>query len=86
MPLDCVPREVVLYLDGERIEPVPQSLELRSDRAHQLMFRSEAYETQYVWVEPVQSEGGPALAPANLCEELRFVQVERSVDIELEER
>jgi hypothetical protein len=36
--IDCVPEEVVIYVDGERIDGVPESIALRRDRPHTLFF------------------------------------------------
>jgi hypothetical protein len=84
IPLDCVPKDVTIYVDKKPLDDVPDSIELRADRPHTLFFRGEGYEPAMLVLESVDSGRGPALAPADVCVELRFVERNRNVEMEIE--
>jgi hypothetical protein len=84
IPLDCVPREMTIYVDGEALEQVPPSLALRTDADHKIMFKGGGYETRFIALATRESEEGDELAPADICTELRFVKVKKELEIEVE--
>ena len=49
--LDCVPKDVTIYLDKVPLEGVPDSVDLRTDQPHILFFRGEGYEPTMVVLE-----------------------------------
>jgi hypothetical protein len=85
IPLDCVPRDVTLYVDKERVEELPDELVLRADEAHYLYFKREGYQPVPVVIQTEEGENGPQLTPSNICSEVRFVELERGLELELEQ-
>ena len=84
IPLDCVPKDVTIYLDKKPLDSVPDEIELRADRPHTLFFRGEGYEPTMVVLDSVKREQGPVLSPDNVCVELRFVERSRDIEVEIE--
>ena len=84
IPLDCVPKDVTIYVDKKPLESVPSEIDLRADRPHTLFFRGEGYEPTMLVLESVDSGHGPALTPGNVCVKLNFVERNRDVEIEIE--
>lgn len=84
IPLDCVPKDVTIYVDKKPLESVPNEIDLRADRPHTLFFRGEGYEPTMLVLESVDSGQGPTLTPGNVCVELNFVERNRDVEIEIE--
>jgi len=82
--IDCVPEEVVIYVDGERIDGVPESIKLRRDRPHTLFFKGPGIEPELVVVNSTVVDGRSTLEPAELCVEPRYERVGRKVKIEIE--
>ncbi len=80
--LDCVPKDVTIYLDKVPLDRVPDSVDLRTDRPHLLFFRGESYEPTMVVLEIEETADGPALSPRDLCLELNLSR--RSLELELE--
>lgn len=82
VPLDCVPEQVTIYVDGQALEENPDALELRADEPHKIYFKGEGYEPQLIVLESrTDPDGDPALAPAEVCVELVSVEVERSLTL-----
>ncbi len=85
IPLDCVPRTVTVFVDGERLEEAPRELELRSDEPHTLFFSGGGYEKRSLILDSRETEDGHRLDPSEPCRELRFEPVEKSVEFEVDE-
>jgi len=83
--LDCVPKDVTIYLDKVPLERVPDSVDLRTDRPHLLFFRGEGYEPTMVVLEIEETADGPALSPRDLCLELNFSRRSRELELEIGE-
>jgi len=84
IPLDCVPKDVTVYVDKKPLESVPDEIDLRADRPHTLFFRGEGYAPSMVVLENVENEQGHALAPADVCVELHFVKRAQEIEVEIE--
>ena len=84
VPLDCVPRNVTVFVDKQALEEVPETLELRADRPHVVFVKGGGYQPDQVVFEVREGEDGPELWPPDLCSQVRFVEMERELDIELE--
>lgn len=84
IPLDCVPKDVTIYVDKKPLDSVPNEIELRTDRPHTLFFRGEGYDPAMVVLDSVSGEHGPALAPSDVCVELHFVKRAQELEIEIE--
>ena len=83
--LDCVPKDVTIYLDKVPLERVPDSVALRTDQPHVLFFKGEGYEPVMVVLELEETADGPALSPRDLCFELNLAKRKRELEIEIEE-
>jgi hypothetical protein len=80
--LDCVPRDVVVYVDGRRLDELPEDIKLRSDEHHKLYFKGGGFENQLVVLRTEQVEGKHRLSPADLCAQARFVEMRPDVKVE----
>ena len=83
--LDCVPHDVVLFVDKERIDEIPPELVLSADEGHYLYFKREGYQPVPVVLHPEETETGPRLSPSNVCDEVHFVELERGLELEIED-
>ncbi len=83
--LDCVPKDVTIYLDKVPLDRVPDSIALRTDQPHVLFFKGEGYEPTMVVLELEETADGPALSPRDLCFELNLAKRKRELEIEIEE-
>ncbi len=80
------PEPVVLYVDGEELEAVPETLELKANQDHTLFFRREGYQPQLVVVRTREHEGEPRLEPATV--EVRLKRMATSgpnITVEIDE-
>ena len=84
IPLDCVPKDITIYVDKKPLDSVPDEIDLRADRPHTLFFRGEGYEPAMVVLESVDGERGPTLSPSNVCVELHFVERAQEIEVEIE--
>lgn len=85
IPLDCVPKSVTVYVDGEALDEVPAELRLRGDEPHTLFFSGGGFEKRSVILDSRETEDGHSLEPAEPCRELRFEPIGKSVEFEVEE-
>ena len=83
--LDCVPKDVTIYLDKAPLDRVPDSIDLRTDQPHVLFFKGEGYEPVMVVLELEETADGPALSPRDLCFELNLVRRNRELELEIGE-
>lgn len=85
--LDCLPEQVTIFVDGERLDHSPKALELDADRPHTVLFRAPGYRPRMVVVEPdPTAEGRPALQPARICADLfaRAPRMQRHLDLQVD--
>ena len=83
--LDCVPKDVTIYLDKVPLDQVPDAVALRADRPHVLFFKGEGYEPTMVVLDVEDTPDGPALSPGDLCFELNLAKRKRELEIEIED-
>ena len=83
--LDCVPRDVTIYLDKVPLDRVPDSIDLRTDQPHVLFFKGEGYEPMMVVFDTEETADGPALSPRDVCFDLNLAKRKRELEIEIEE-
>jgi hypothetical protein len=99
--IDCIPRDVTIFLDGEPLDRAPadvtvfvdgvpvdrtsDSIDLRTDQPHVLFIRGEGYEPAMVVLDIEETEDGPALSPRDLCLGLNLAKRSRKLEIEVEE-
>ena len=82
--LDCVPEEVVIYVDGARLEEMPSHLELRSDQPHTLYFKGPDFVPELVVLNSEEVDGKAGLSPAEVCVKPRYVRVKRELKMEID--
>jgi hypothetical protein len=85
IPIDCVPDDVEIYVDGRMLSEVPDEIELRSDRAHTFFFKGPGYKPELVLLRSDWSDGEPRLEPAELCVRPVYIGVDRNLRLEVEE-
>jgi hypothetical protein len=83
--LDCVPKDVTIFLDKVPLDRVPDSIDLRTDEPHVLFFKGEAYEPTMVVLEIEETADGPALSPRDLCLEFNLARRNRELELEIED-
>lgn len=84
-PLDCVPRQVTIYVDGEKLDELPDQLELRTDGPHVVFFRGGGVEPRMVVLDSEERDGKQRLAPESVCLEPVFSPVERRLELEIDD-
>ena len=87
--LDCLPEQVTIFVDGERLDHSPEALELDVDRPHTVLFRAPGYRPRMVVIEPdPTAEGRPALQPERICADLfaRAPRMQRHLDLQVDEQ
>ena len=83
IPLDCVHREVTVYVDGEQLEGRPDSISLSRDESHKIYLKRPGYAPQLLVLESVDGPDGTAqLASSDVCIDLVPVGVGRELTIE----
>lgn len=83
--LDCVPKDITIYLDKVPLDRVPDSIDLRTDQPHVLFFKGEGYEPTMVVLDIDEAADEPALSPRDLCFELNLAKRKRELEIEIAE-
>jgi hypothetical protein len=82
--LDCVPKDVTIYVDRDPLPDVPDSIDLRADQSHVLFFKGGGYQPAMVVLDSEEGADGPALTPRDVCVELNLVERSRELQIEIE--
>ena len=83
--LDCVPKDVTIFLDKVPLDHVPDYIDLRTDQPHVLFFKGEGYEPTMVVLEIEETADGPELSPEDLCLELNLARRSRELELEIGE-
>jgi len=84
--LDCVPRQVTVYVDRTAVEPGTREIRLRTDRPHQVYLKAPGHEPRLVVLEPhTDANGRTALHPPDVCVELVRIGVDRKLSVEAEQ-
>ena len=84
IPLECIPREAVLYVDGERLDELPPELDLRSDRPHTIFLKGPGIEPALVVLSSEEVAGRSMLSPASVCVNPRLIEVRRQLELEID--
>jgi len=71
VPLFVGPGPVEVYVDGERLDPVPREIELRADRDHKVFVKREGFQPELVVLEATDAGDRPMLQPPDVRVELR---------------
>lgn len=82
--LDCVPEEVVIYVDGERLETQPSGLTMRSDMPHTLYFKGPGLVPELIVLNSEEVDGKATLSPSEVCVKPRYVQMGRELEMEID--
>ena len=85
LELHCVPQQVTVYVDGRKLEEVPEALELRKDRPHTVYFKGGGFETQLVVLESREDGEEIVLQPADLCSQTTFVSMKTVLQLQVDE-
>ncbi len=81
--IECVPREVTLYVDGELLEG--NEAALRTDQPHKIYAKGPGYEPRLVVLEPeVDADGRAAFRDEDLCIEVVPIGMGRELEVEVE--
>ncbi len=83
--LHCVPQQVTVYVDGRKLDEVPEALELRKDRPHTVYFKGGGFETQLVVLESREDGEEIVLQPADLCSQTTFVSMKTVLQLRVDE-
>jgi len=84
IPLDCIPKEVVVYVDGERLDELPPELDLRRDRPHTIFLKGPGIAPELVVLSSEEVAGVSTLSPASVCVHPRLLDVRRRLEIEID--
>lgn len=84
-PLERNPREVTVFVDGAPVDRISDSIDLRSDKPHVLFIKGEGYEPAMVVLDTEETADGPVLSPRDLCLGLNLTKRSRRLEIEVEE-
>ena len=84
IPLNCLPEEVVVYVDGELLEGSPSALDLRSDRPHTLFFKGPGLVPELIVLSSEEVDGKATLSPSEVCVKPRYVRVGRELEMEID--
>jgi hypothetical protein len=81
--LDCVPKDITIYLDKVPLKSVPDYVKLRTDEPHVFFFKGEGYEPTMVVLDVDETDDGPALTPRDVCTELNIIRRSRDLDLDI---
>jgi hypothetical protein len=84
IPLDCIPKEVVVYVDGERLDELPPELDLRSDEPHTVFVKGPGIHPELVVLSSSEVNGRMWLSPSSICIQPRLLEVRRELEFEIE--
>ncbi len=84
MDLQCVPKDVTVYVDGRRLDETPESIELSRAEAHKIFFKGGPYEPRMVVLVSTEMDGESRLEPADLCTATRFVEMRPEVEVRVD--
>jgi hypothetical protein len=80
--IQCVPREVKVYVDGQLLEGGQAAL--RTDRPHKIYAKGPGYEPRLVVLEPEVDAQGRSAFRDDLCLEVVPVGMKREIELEVE--
>jgi hypothetical protein len=83
--LECVPREVSVYVDGRELEERREQISLGAEEAHTVFFKGGGYQAQMVVLESQEVDGEHRLTNADLCRDMVFTEMRPELTIELED-
>ena len=84
IPLDCIPEEVVVYVDGERLDELPPELNLRRDEPHTIFMKGPGMKPELVVLRSEEISGRRMLTPASICLHPRRIEVRRELQFEID--
>jgi hypothetical protein len=84
LSLECVPKDVKVYVDGRLITGSPKTVKLAIDQPHTVFVKGGGYPPQMVVFESRQQNGEAVTGPVDLCSRLAFVEMQPDVKVELE--
>lgn len=82
--IDCVPEDVVIYVDGRLLEEKPEQLQLDAERDHMLYFKGPGYVPELVVLRSERDDDGPRLSEDALCVQPRYVGTDRELELDVD--
>ena len=82
--LECVPREVTVFVDGRALDETPAQIELSKDEPHTIFFKGGDYKPQMVVLESEEAEEGHRLSPPDVCTRTTFEKLTPKVQMEID--
>ena len=82
--LACVPKDVVVFVDGRRVEGSPEALKLSKGEPHTVFLKGGRYQPQMVVFESREQDGKRVLDPVDLCSRVVFVEMQPEVKFEMD--
>jgi hypothetical protein len=82
--LECVPKNVMVYVDGRLLEGSAKTMKLAKDQPHTVFLKGGGYQSQMLVFESREQDGKRVLDPADLCSRVTFVEMQPEVKIEVE--
>jgi hypothetical protein len=83
IPVDCVPEEIEIYVDGRLLDEIPDELTLRADEDHTLYFKGVGYRPELI-VLRTDGADTPKLTPDRLCVKPVLLGMDREVEMEID--
>ncbi len=84
LSLECVPKDVMVYVDGRLVTGAPKTVKLAVDEPHTIFVKGGGYQSQMVVFESQAKEAKPVSDPVELCSRVNFVELQPEVKIELD--
>ncbi len=82
--LECVPKDVQVYVDGRLLKGSPKTVKLAKDEPHTVFVKGGRYDPQMVVFESLERDGRAVLDPIDLCSRVNFVEMQPDVKFEVE--
>jgi hypothetical protein len=83
IPLDCVPHEVEVYVDGRLLEGRPDAISLTRDESHKIYLKRPGYAPELLVLEPQpDADGRNQLSAGDVCVDLVPIAVDRELTVE----
>lgn len=82
--LECVPKDVTVFVDGRLIEGSAKTLKLAKDQPHTVFLKGGGYPSQMLVFESRERDGKPELDPVDLCSRVALVEMQPELKIEVD--
>jgi len=83
--LECVPENVVVYVDGNALDRLPEELKLERDQYHTVFVKAEGYRPSLIVLRTEESDGEKRLSPDSLCVREHLIEMHGDLELEVED-